>query len=89
MGITEMYDKNITTSGRIDGEESEEFEVKIGVHQGLVLSPFLFAIGMDEITKNVREGGVKELLCADDVVLLGDSCEEAEMSRVAYRYQKM
>ena len=63
--------------------------MKIGVHQGLVLSPFLFAIGMDKITKNVREGGVKELLCADDVVLLGDSCEEAEMSRVVYRYQKM
>ena len=27
--------------------DSDEFEVKVGVHQGLVLSPVLFAIVMD------------------------------------------
>ena len=28
---------------------SEEFEVKLRVHQGFVLSPFLFAIAVDVI----------------------------------------
>ena len=73
-----MY-KNITTSKRIDGERSKEFKVSLRAHQGSVLSPLLFAIVMKEITKDVREGGVKELLYADDLVLLRDSWEEVEM----------
>ena len=52
MAITEMY-KNITTSVRFDGERSEEFEVKVGVHQGSVLSLILFAIVMDKIRKKI------------------------------------
>ena len=86
-----MY-KNITTSGRLDGEESEEFIMKVRVHQGLVLSPLLFAIVMDEITKDVREDGVKKLLCADNVGqlrLFKDSCKEVKMSGVENQYQKM
>ena len=44
-----------------------------------MLIPLLFVIVMDDITKDVREGGVKELLYADGLVLLGDSWEEVEM----------
>ena len=79
--ITEMY-KNITTLMRIDGERSEEFEINVEVHYGSVLSLVLFAIVMDEITHDVREGGVKKLFNAYDLVLLGDSCEEVEMKYV-------
>ena len=61
----------ITTSVQIDGEKSEEFEV-IGVQQGSVLSLVLFVIDMDENTNDVREDGVKKLLYADDLVLLGE-----------------
>ena len=39
--------------------------MKVGVHQGSVLSLLLFAIVMNEVTKDVREGVVKELLYAD------------------------
>ena len=67
-----MY-KNIATSVRIVVEKSEKFEAKVGFHQGLVLTPLLYAIVMDEITKDIREGGVKELLYAYDLVLLGKS----------------
>ena len=56
---------------QIDGERSEEFEVIEGVQQGSVLSLVLFVIDMDENTNDVREGGVKKLLYADDLVLLG------------------
>ena len=33
---------------------------------------------MDEVTKDIREGVVKEMLYADDIVLAGDIWEEVE-----------
>ena len=54
---------------QIDGERSA-FEVKVEVQQGLVPSTVLFVIDVDEITNDVKEGGVKKLLYADDLVLL-------------------
>jgi len=77
MVIMEMY-KNIETSTRMDGERSNEFVVKVGVHQGSVLSPLLFAVVMDEISRDVREGGVKKIFYADDLVLLEDDWTEVE-----------
>ena len=68
----EMY-KNITTLVQPNGERQEDFEVKVEVHQGsqgLVLSHLLFSIVMDEYTKDAREGGVKELLFADDLLMI-------------------
>ena len=82
--ITEMY-KNITTLMRIDGERLEEFEINVKVHYGSVLSLVLFAIVMDEITNDVREGGVKKLFNAYDLVLLGDSCEAVEMKYARWK----
>ena len=35
---------------------SEEFSVKVSVHQGSVLSPLLFAVVADEVTENARKG---------------------------------
>jgi len=37
----------VTTAVRMKGEESKEFEVKVGVHQGSVLSPLLFTIMLE------------------------------------------
>jgi len=76
MVIMKMY-KNIKTSVQMDEERSDEFVVKVGVHQGSVLSPLLFAVVMDEITRDMR-GGVKEILYADELVLLGDDRTEVE-----------
>ena len=33
---------------------------------------------MDEVTKDIREGVVKEMLYADDIVLISDNWEEIE-----------
>ena len=44
------------TRVRVGLELSEEFEVKVGVHQGSSFSPFLFAIMVDVITESVRNG---------------------------------
>ena len=53
-------------------------KVKVGVHQGSILSPLLFALVMDEVTKDIREGVVKKMLYADDLVLVGDNWKEVE-----------
>ena len=49
----------------------EEFEVKVGVHQGSVLSPLLFAIVADVITENARRGVANELLYANYALMRG------------------
>ena len=58
---------------------SEAFSVKVGVHQGSVLSPFLFAIVMDVVCGDVMEGLLFEILYADDLVLMADSMEELQL----------
>src|SRR6267154_2254273 len=75
--IKSMYEE-VTTSVKINGEESEGFEVKIGVHQGSVLSPILFNILMQAIADNFKVGLPWELFYADDLVLLAESRAELE-----------
>ena len=55
---------------------SEEFKVKVGVHQGSVLSPLMLAIVVDVITENARRGVVNELLYAGDLVLMSKTMED-------------
>jgi len=50
----------------------------VELHQGSVLSPLLFAMLMNEISRDVKEGGVTEILYADDLILLGDDWTELE-----------
>ena len=61
---------------RVGSVYSEEFKVKVGVHQGSVLSSLLFAIVVDVITENARRGVVIELLYADDLVLMSKDMED-------------
>src|SRR6266516_668899 len=75
--IKSMYD-GITTSVKMNDEESETFEVKVGLHQGSVLSPILFNIVMKDIADNFNKGLPWELLYADDLVLLAESRVELE-----------
>ena len=49
---------------------SESFEVKVGLHQGSVLSPLLFAAVMDVVSSEARSGLPSELLYADDIVII-------------------
>ena len=53
----------------------QEFEVKIGVYQGSVLSPPLFAIVVDVTTEKVKRGVINELPYADDLGLMSEIME--------------
>ena len=55
---------------------SDEFEVKAGVHQGPVLSPLLFIIVLEALSREFGAGIPWEDLYADDLVIIADSMEE-------------
>ena len=55
---------------------SEEFEVKVGVHQGSVLSPLLFIIVLEALSREFRSGVPWEDLYANDLVIIAESLEE-------------
>ena len=73
--IQSLYE-GATTSVKLRSGESQPFEVKVGVHQGSVLSPLLFIIVLEALSRRFREGLPYELLYADDLVLMADSMEE-------------
>ena len=70
-----LYDGAKTTV-KMRSAYSEEFEVQVGVHQGSVLSPLLFAMVVDVITENTKRGVVNKLLHADDLVIMSEGLKD-------------
>ena len=75
--VMSLYE-GATTRVRVGSAVSDKFSVKVGVHQGSVLSPLLFAIVMDVVTEDARNGTLHEILYADDLVLMGESMEDLQ-----------
>lgn len=69
--IQDMY-SDATTKVRCTAGSSMPFPVKVGVHQGSVLSPLLFVIIMNFLTAGLSNLLLLTLLFADDVVLASD-----------------
>ena len=72
--VRAMYE-DATTVVRVNGRDSKAFNVKVGVHQGSVLSPLLFVIVLEALSREFREGLPMELLYADDLVLMAETEE--------------
>ena len=70
-----MY-ANAWSRVRVGEGYSEEFEVKVGVHQGSVLSPLLCIIVLEALSREFRSGVPWEDLYADDLVIIAESLEE-------------
>ena len=73
--IMSMY-KLAKTRVRVGGGHSKKFDVSVGVHQGSVLSPFLFSIVLDVLSEDGRKSALYELLYADDLVVMAETMEE-------------
>ena len=73
--VMSLY-KGARTKVKVGTQLSTEFEVKIGVHQGSVLSPLLFAIVVDVVTDEIKESMLQETLYTDDFVLIVVSMAE-------------
>ncbi len=85
MGVSETLVKtvqamyhNARARVRVGSSLSEEFDVKVGVHQGSVLSPLLFIIVLEALSE-FTEGCPWELLYADDLALVAKSMEELKV----------
>ena len=70
--IKDMYNNVVTTVRTSDGE-TDDFPIRIGLHQGSALSPYLFALVMDEVTRDIQGDIPWCMLFADDVVLVDES----------------
>ena len=78
--IRAIYE-DATTKVRLNGRESNAFSVRVGVDQASVLSPLLFIIVLEALSREFREGLPMELLYADDLVLMAES-EELLMEKL-------
>ena len=66
------------TRVRVGSAYSEESKVKVGIHQGIVLSSQLLAMVVDVITENARRVVVHKILHSDDLVVISETMEDLE-----------
>ncbi|KAK3555713.1 hypothetical protein QTP86_029004, partial [Hemibagrus guttatus] len=66
--------------------QTEEFKVEVGLHQGPALSPFLFAIVMDQLSEEVRQESPWTMMFADDIVICSESREQVEENLERWRF---
>ena len=92
-GIKAFY-KEASACVRVDGEFSDSFDIRVGVRQGCVMSPWLFNIYIDGVIREMKAkvgkvGARMNLegvnwclvasLFADDTVLMAESERELQM----------
>ena len=65
---------------------TESFKVKVGLHQGSALNPFLFAMIMDRLTDEVRREPPWTMLFADHIVICEETREEVEQRLESWKY---
>ncbi|KAK3528813.1 hypothetical protein QTP70_011605 [Hemibagrus guttatus] len=83
--VQDMYERSRTVVRCAVGQ-TEEFKVKVGLHQGSALSPFLFAIVMDQLSEEVRQESPWMMMFADDIVICSESREQVEENLERWRF---
>ena len=82
--VQAMY-SNAQSRVQVNGNSSESFNVTVGVHQGSVLSPLLFIIVMEALSREFRVSCPWELLYANDLAILSGSLEELKNRLAAWK----
>ncbi|KAD3069016.1 hypothetical protein E3N88_36896 [Mikania micrantha] len=75
VAIKDTYE-NAKTSVRTPVGDTDFFPVEVGLHQGSALSPFLFAVILDELSRSIQDHIPWCMLFADDIVLVAETKEE-------------
>ncbi|ETN69529.1 hypothetical protein NECAME_05242 [Necator americanus] len=75
---TKLLYANSVSVVRCAAGTSRPFPVQVGVHQDSSLSPLLFILCMDTITKLIQKQHPWTLLFADDVVLASESRDDLQ-----------
>ena len=66
--VQSMY-KEVRSRVRVGDEYSNSFDVRVGAHQGSVLSPLFFFIVLEALSMEFRTGCPWEILYADDLMV--------------------
>ena len=82
--VMDMYEST-TTQIKCAAGTSKTFNIKVGVHQGSALSPFLFNLVMDYLTKDLMNLTLWAILYADDIVLISENAEQLETALELWR----
>ena len=82
--VQDMYE-GARTQIRSSVGETEWIQVKVGLHQGSSLSPYLFDLIMDVLARGVKEQAPWCMLFADDIALCSTSKEEVERKAENWR----
>ncbi|KAK3533820.1 hypothetical protein QTP70_031295, partial [Hemibagrus guttatus] len=83
--VQDMYERSRTVVRCAIGQ-TEEFKVEVGLHRGSALSPFLFAIVMDQLSEEVRQESPWTVMFADDIVICSESREQVEENLERWRF---
>ncbi|KAK3510541.1 hypothetical protein QTP70_009875 [Hemibagrus guttatus] len=83
--VQDMYERSRTVVRCAVGQ-TEEFKVEVGLHQGSALSPFLFAMVMDQLSEEVKQESPWTMMFADDIVICSESREQVEESLERWRF---
>ena len=82
--VMDMYE-NCSTIVRCEAGDCVPFNVRVGLHQGSPLSPFLFILLLDVLTEGLRSEMPWSVLYADDGFLCGT--DDEELNREAERWR--
>ncbi|KAK3542334.1 hypothetical protein QTP86_025769, partial [Hemibagrus guttatus] len=83
--VQDMYERSRTVVRCAVGQ-TEEFKVEVGLHQGSALSPFLFAIVMDQLSEEIKQESPWTMMFADDIVICSESREQVEENLERWRF---
>ncbi|KAK3572535.1 hypothetical protein QTP86_034562 [Hemibagrus guttatus] len=83
--VQDMYERS-RTMVRCAVGQTEGFKVEVGLHQGSALSPFLFAMVMDQLSEEVRQESPWTMMFADDIVICSESREQVEENLERWRF---
>ena len=83
--VQDMYEESETVVRCAVGT-TKSFKVKVGLHQGSALIPFLFAMIMNRLMDEVKREPPWTMLFADDIVICKETMEEVERRLESWRY---
>ena len=74
--IIQLMNQNTFSKVTVGDTYSNPLSVKVGVHQGSVLSPLLFIIFLEALSREFCTGCPWELFYADDLVIISESIDD-------------
>ena len=77
--------KDSNSAVRVNNTVGEKFNVEVGMHQGSVLSPLLFILVLEALSREFRSGLPWELFYADDLVIISENLDKLEERYCAWK----